>query len=59
MPDEKPDEKKPDVKDPPKEDDAGDLPPPNRDINEPEKDPKILTRAEGRFTDDFEDLNSV
>jgi hypothetical protein len=59
MPDEKPDEKKPDVQEPPKEDDAGDLPPPNRDIKEPEKDPKILAQADGKFADDFEDLNSV
>jgi hypothetical protein len=58
MPDERPDEKKPDVQEPPKDDD-GDLPPPNRDIQEPEKDPKILAQADGKFADDFEDLNSV
>jgi hypothetical protein len=42
MPDEKPDEKKPEVQEPPKEDDSGDLPPPNCDIKEPEKDPNIF-----------------
>jgi hypothetical protein len=59
MPDQKPDEKKPDVQEPPKTDDSGDLPPPNRDIQEPEKDPKIMTKADGTFAADFEDLNSV
>jgi hypothetical protein len=59
MPDEKPDENKPDVQEPQKEDDAGDFPPPNRDIQEPEKDPKIMTKADGTFADDFQDLNSV
>jgi hypothetical protein len=45
------------VQEPPKEDE--DLPPPNRDIQEPEKDPTILTQTEGEFADDFADLNSV
>ena len=44
MPDEKPDENKPQVEEPPKGDDSGDLPPPNRDIAEPEKGPKIMAR---------------
>jgi hypothetical protein len=59
MPDEKPDEKKPDLQEPPKEDDPGDLPPPNRDIKEPEKDSKILAQADGKFADGSEDLKSV
>jgi hypothetical protein len=62
MPDEKPDEKKPDVQEPPKKDDEDDLPPPNRDIKEPEQDPKRLAEPSqlgGKFADEFEDLNSV
>ena len=55
----KSDEKKPDVQEPPKTDDSGNLPPPKRDIQEPEKDPKIMTKADGTFAADFEDLNSV
>jgi hypothetical protein len=47
------------VQEPPKTDDSGDLPPPKRDIQEPEKDPKIMTKADGTFAADFEDLNSV
>jgi hypothetical protein len=51
-------EKKPNVQEPPKDDDEGDLPP-NRDIKEPEKDPKISVQTNGKFADDFQDLNSV
>jgi hypothetical protein len=54
----KPDEKNPNVQEPPKDDDEGDLPP-NRDIKEPEKDPKISVQTNGKFADDFQDLNSV
>ena len=37
-----PDDRKPPVQEPPKTQDEGDLPPPNRDIQEPERDPKRI-----------------